>query len=140
MALQTADFTPEDTLIAIMMAVTASDGRIQTSQLVSIERMVNHLPVFRDYDPERMKEVSNTVFDVLAEEDGLDILWDTVRATLPERLFDTAYAMACDVTAADGEAHEMELQLLADMRYELNIDRLLAAAIEAGARARHRVL
>ena len=106
MALQTADFTPEDTLIAIMMAVTASDGRIQTSQLVSIERMVNHLPVFRDYDPERMKEVSNTVFDVLAEEDGLDILWDTVRATLPERLFDTAYAMACDVTAADGEAHD----------------------------------
>lgn len=140
MALQTADFTPEDTLIAIMMAVTASDGRFQTSQLVSIERMVDHLPVFRDYDPERIKEVSNTVFDVLAEEDGLDILWETVRTNLPERLFDTAYAMACDVTAADGTAHETELQLLADMRYELNIDRLLAAAIEAGARARHRVL
>ena len=99
MALQTAEFTPEDTLVAIMMAITASDGTIHTAQLVSIERMVNHLPVFKDYRIERLKEVSNTVFDVLAEEDGLDILWDTVRTTLPERLYDTAYAMACDVTS-----------------------------------------
>ena len=140
MALKPADFTPEDTLVAIMMAVTASDGNIHTSQLVSIERMVNHLPVFKDYQLERLKDVSSAVFDLLAEEDGLDILWDTVRRNLPERLIDTAYAVACDVTAADGRAHETELQLLADMRYELNIDRLLAAAIEAGARARHRVL
>lgn len=140
MALQTTDFTPEDTLVAIMMAFTASDGTIHTAQLVSIERMVNHLPAFKDYRIERLKDVSNAVFDLLAEEDGLDILWDTVRTNLPERLFDTAYAMACDVAAADGATHETELQLLADMRYELNIDRLLAAAIEAGARARHRVL
>lgn len=140
MTLTSADFTPDDTLIAIMIAVSASDDTIRTSELVTIERMVNHLPVFADYDIERIKEVSNAVFDMLAEEEGLDILWVTVRATLPERLFDTAYAMACDVVAADGTAKEGELRLLEDMRYELNIDRLLAAAIEAGARARHRVL
>ena len=140
MALKTTEFTPEDTLVAIMMAFTASDETIRTSELMSIERMVNHLPVFRDYKLERLKEVSNTVFDVMAEEDGLDILWDTVRTNLPERLIDTAYAMACDVAAADGAARETELRLLADMRYELNIDRLLAAAIEAAARARHRTL
>jgi uncharacterized tellurite resistance protein B-like protein len=140
LTLNTADFTPEDTLIAIMIAVSASDDAIRTSELVTIERMVNHLPVFADYDVERIKEVSNAVFDMLAEEEGLDILWATVQTTLPSRLFDTAYAMACDVVAADGTAREGELRLLEDMRYELNIDRLLASAIEAGARARHRVL
>ncbi len=134
------DFTPEDTLVAVMIAISASDETIRTSELMSIERMVNHLPVFRDYDVARLKDVSNAVFDILAEEDGLDILWTTVRTNLPERLFDTAYAMACDVAAADGAAREGELRLLEDMRYELHIDRLLAAAIEAGARARHRVL
>ncbi|NNL73902.1 MAG: tellurite resistance TerB family protein [Silicimonas sp.] len=123
-----------------MISVSASDDTIRTSELVTIERMVNHLPVFGGYDPERIKDVSNTVFDMLAEEDGLDILWEMVRDALPERLFDTAYAMACDVVAADGKAREGELRLLEDMRYELNIERLLAAAIEAGARARHRVL
>ncbi len=140
MALSTEDFTPEDVLVAVMIAVSASDDTIRTSELVSIERMVNHLPVFREYKMDRLTEVSNTVFDVLAEEDGLDILWETVRKNLPERLLDTAYAMACDVAAADGAARETELALLADMRYELNIDRLLAAAIEASARARHRLL
>lgn len=134
------DFTPEDTLVAVMIAVSCSDETIRTSELVSIERMVNHLPVFKDYQIDRIKDVSNAVFDILAEEDGLDILWESVRANLPERFFDTAYALACDVAAADGAAREDELRLLADMRYELNIDRLLAAAIEAGARARHRLL
>ena len=140
MALKPEDFTPEDTLIAIMIAASVSDEAIRTSELVTIERMVNHLPVFADYDIERIKQVSNTVFDILAEEEGLDILWDAVRRTLPERLFDTAYAMACDCIAADGKARENELRLLEDMRYELNIERLLAAAIEVGARARHRIL
>ena len=140
MALKPEDFTPEDTLIASMIAASVSDEAIRTSELVTIERMVNHLPVFAEYDIERIKEVSNTVFDILAEEEGLDMLWDAVRRTLPERLFDTAYAMACDVIAADGKARENELRLLEDMRYELNIERLLAAAIETGARARHRIL
>ena len=139
MALSTEDFTPEDVLVAVMIAISASDDTIRTSELVSIERMVNHLPVFRDYKMDRLTEVSNTVFDVLAEEDGLDILWETVRKNLPERLLDTAKAKMY-APAADGAARETELALLADMRYELNIDRLLAAAIEAGARARHRLL
>lgn len=139
MPITATEFTPEDTLIAVMIAISASDETIRTSELMSIERMVNHLPAFADYQIDRLTEVSNAVFDILAEEDGLDILWETVRQNVPERMFDTAYAMACDVAAADGAARETELRLLADMRYELNIDRLLAAAIEVGARARHRM-
>lgn len=140
MTLKIADFSPEDTLIAIMIAVSVSDDAIRTSELVAIERMVDHLPVFAKYDVERIKEVSNAVYDTFAEEDGLDMFWDSVRTTLPERLYDTAYAMACDVAASDGKAREGELRMLEDMRYELNLDRLLASAIEAGARARHRIL
>lgn len=140
MSLTAAELTPEDALVAVMISVSASDENMRTSELLSIERMVNHLPAFADYKIERIAVVANTVFDILAEEDGLDILWETVRQTLPERMFDTAYAMACDVAAADGAAREDELRLLEDMRYELKIDRLLAAAIEAGARARHRLL
>lgn len=140
MTLKPAELTPEDTLIAVMIAVSASDETIRTMELLTIERMVNHLPIFRGYDKHRIRDVANTVWDILADEDGLDILWNTVRENLPERLYDTAYAMACDVAAADGSARDGELRLLEDMRYELDLDRLLASAIEAGARARHRVL
>lgn len=138
MTLTSADFTPEDTLIAVLVAVSATDGNFRTSELMSIERMVNHLPAFKDYEIERLAKVSNALFDILADEDGLDILWNLVRQNIPERMLDTVYAMACDVAAADGKAYEPELRFLEDMRYELQIDRLLAAAIEAGARARHR--
>lgn len=136
----TVSWTPEDALVAVMISVSASDETMRTSELLSIERMVNHLPVFKDYQMARVTEIANAVFDILAEEEGLDILWVTVRQALPERLFDTAYALACDVAAADGRAGEHELRLLEDMRYELNLDRLLASAIEAAARARHRLL
>ena len=137
MSLHPNDYTPADTLVAIMMAISASDETIRTSELVTIERIINHLPAFAEFDIARLKDISNGVLDLFADEDGLDILWDVVRTTLPERLFETAYAMACDVAVADGKVLESELQMLEEMRHELNIDRLSAAAIERGARARH---
>ena len=63
-----------------------------------------------------------------------------VNAGLPEKLRETAYAMACDVAAADGQIKQEELRLLEIMRHELRVGRLPAAAIERGARARHTVL
>lgn len=133
-------FTPQDSLVALMMAVSASDENIRTSELVTIQRIVNHLPVFAGYDDDRIRVVAQTVFDLLEEEDGLDALFGIVRDALPEKLFETAYAMACDVAAADGKLLESELRLLEEIRYELNIDRLHGAAIERGARARHMTL
>ena len=74
------------------------------------------------------------------EEDGLDALFGLVRDSLPENLSETAYALACDVAACDGRLLEAELRLLEEIRHELNIDRIHAAAIERGARARHQRL
>ncbi len=129
--------TAQDALVAVMVAVSASDELIRTSELVAIQKIVNHLPVFGEYDADRIPRVSRLVFDLLEEEDGLDALFGLVRESLPQRLTETAYAMACDVAAADGKLVETELRLLAEIRYELNVDRLAAAAIERGARARH---
>ncbi len=139
-----ADFTQalsaQDALVAIMVAVSASDELIRTSELVAIQKTVNHLPVFGDYDADRITRVSKMVFDLYEEEDGLDALFGLVRDVLPERLNETAYALACDVAAADGRMAETELRLLAEIRYELNVDRLAGATIDRGARARHLTL
>jgi tellurite resistance protein len=132
--------SPEDCLVAVMIAVSASDGEIRTAELVKIQSLVNNLPVFASYDPDRMGVVSRTVLDLFGEEDGLDALFGLVRDNLPERLNETAYALACDVAAADGSLAETELRLLGEIRFELNIDRLHAAAIERGARARYMTL
>jgi tellurite resistance protein len=133
----TPPLSPQDCLVAIMIAVSASDEEIRTSELVTIQQQVNHLPVFGGYDADRMRQVAQIVFDLFEEEDGLGALFGLVRANLPEALFETAYALACDVAASDGKLNQPELRLLEEIRHELNVDRLHAAAIERGSRARH---
>jgi tellurite resistance protein len=93
---------PQDALVAVMVAVSVSDETIRTAELVKIEQIVNNLPVFGDYDADRTRAVAQTVFELFEEEDGLDALFGLVHEALPERLWETAYAIACDVAAADG--------------------------------------
>ncbi len=127
----------QDCLVAVMVAVSASDENIGTVELIKIQTAVNTLPIFVAYDLDRLSIISKTVLDLFEQEDGLDALFGLVREALPERLWETAYALACDVAAADGRLDDSELRLLEEIRYELEIDRLHAAAIERGARARH---
>ncbi|QFT61556.1 tellurite resistance TerB family protein [Roseivivax sp. THAF30] len=129
--------SPQDALVALMVAVSASDENIRTSELVKIQSIVGTLPVFLGYDTDRIKHLSQMVFDLFDQDDGLDALFGLMREALPERLHETAYALSCDVAAADGTLTDTELRLLEELRYELELDRLHAAAIERGARARH---
>lgn len=123
-----------------MIGVSASDENIRTSELITIQSIVNHLPIFSDYDLDRIKTVAAMVLDLLSEEDGLDAFFGLIRSGLPKGLNETAYAIACDVAAADGKMGQEELRMLQEIRYELNVDRLHGAAIETAARARFQKL
>jgi len=132
--------SPQDALAAVMIATSAADGDMSTLELRSIHSIVEILPVFRGYDPDRLHQVAALVGDLFTEEDGIDALLGLVESALPDHLRETAYALACDVAAADGDVKMSELRLLEEMRHELRIGRLTAAAIERGARARHQRL
>ncbi|PIE09784.1 MAG: 2-dehydro-3-deoxyphosphooctonate aldolase [Rhodobacterales bacterium] len=136
----TPPLTAQDSLATLMIAVSASDANIRASELLKITSIVNNLPVFADFDDARLTMLSQLVFDLFEQEDGLDALFGLIRDALPERLYETAYALACDVAAADGLIAETEGRMLEEIRYELELDRLHAAAIERGARARHMTL
>jgi len=135
-----APLTAQDGLAALMVAVSASDETIRTAELVKMSNAINNLPVFAQYDAERLPRVSKMVFEILEQEDGLEALFGLIRDAVPEKLFETAYALSCDVAAADGEIDGAEARMLEEIRYELAIDRLHAAAIERGSRARHMTL
>ena len=132
--------TPQDALVALMITVSASDATIRTSELLTIQSIVNHLPIFAGFDEDRMEAIAQTVFDLLEEEDGLDAIIGLIKDAVPSSHYETAYALACDVAAADGTVFQAELELLREIRYEFEIDPLHAAAIERGARARHLTL
>lgn len=131
--------TPQDALLAVMIACSAADQNMRTAELVAIQALLNHMPVFAGYDGDRVSRVSKTVFDLFEEEDGLDALFGLIRDALPERLNNTAYALACDVVTADRHHSQVELRMLEEMREALEIDPLHAAAIEWSARVRHMI-
>ena len=126
----------QDCLVALMIAISASDENIRTAELIKIQSAVNMLPIFAEYDVDRMNTVAQVVFDLFEQEEGLDALLGLIRSNLPERLFETAYALACDIVAADGNASQEELRVLELLRHRMEMERLVAAAIERGARAR----
>lgn len=135
--IEDAPLTAQDALVALMIAVSASDEDIRTSELVEMNLSINHLPIFAQYDTERTPRTSRMVFDLLEQEDGLEALFGLIRDALPQHLFETAYALSCDVAAADGKIDGAEARMLEEIRDELELDRLHAAAIERGSRARH---
>jgi tellurite resistance protein len=127
-------------LIHTMVLIAAAEGRMTDRELEVMGRIVRHLPAFKDFDPDRIVEVGAECAELLREEDGLDVALDRIARALPQPLRETAYALACEVVAADGQADEAELRLLELLRHRLNVDRLTAAGIERGAQARHRTV
>lgn len=132
-----AVLSPQDALVAVMIATSAADEVQTTLELFSIDHIIDTLPAFDGYDKDRVAVVKNIVSDLFSEDDGIDALVGLVAEALPERFNETAYALACDVVAADGSAKMAELRMLEILRYDLRVGRLAAAAIERGARARH---
>jgi tellurite resistance protein len=124
-------------LVYVMVLVSAADRDMTDAEMRSIGEIVQYLPVFRDFDRERLPQVAASCVEVLNADDGLDRMLDMIEEALPERLRETAYAIACDVAAADGRIRQEPLRMLELLRHRLDLDRLAAAAIERGARARH---
>ena len=129
--------SPQDALVAVMIATSAADDTMTMPEFHEITAIVGVLPVFEGYDSDRISQVGALVSDLFQEEDGLDALLGLIEGALPERLRETAYALACDVAAADLRIAMTELRMLEELRHQLGVDRLTSAAIERGARARH---
>jgi len=127
-------------LIFTMVLLAAAEGEMTDAELETIGRQVRYLPVFKDFDKDHLTEVGRQCADLLRDEDGLAVAVDMIAEALPGPLRETAYALACDVAAADGALAIEELNLLGMLRQELSIDRLVAVAIERATHARHAVL
>ena len=126
-------------LIYTMVLVSASDADMTDDELQTLGENVRYLPVFKGFDHSRLPEITEECLTLLSDPAGLDKALDMIRAKLPVKLHETAYAVACDVVAADRSASREELRLLEMLRNRLELDPLAAAAIERGARASHMI-
>jgi uncharacterized membrane protein YebE (DUF533 family) len=130
--------SPQDALVFLMVVAASSDSRLTDAELMRIEGLIARLPVFETYDLTNLASVASRCADMVNGEVGLEGVLEMAVAALPERLHDTAYALAVEVTAVDLTLEQEELRFLEMLRDALNVERLVTAAIERAARARHR--
>ena len=107
---------PHTALIFTMVLISAAEGEMTDAELEMIGRQVRYLPVFRGFDHQRLTEVGRDCADLLRREDGLDVVCEMIAEGLIQPLRETAYALACDVAAADGSLATAELEVLELLR------------------------
>jgi len=133
-------YSPHQAMIHIMVTMSAADRSMTDQELSKIGNIVKSLPFFDGYDPENLIADSRECGEILQGTNGLGDVISNALEILPEDLHETIYAMAVEVAAADLVVEQEELRLLQILRDSLTVDKLVCAAIERGARARHRTL
>ena len=129
-----------DALIYAMVTLSAADRTMTDRELKTIGDIVQTLPVFQDFDRENLVTAAEACGNLLQDDDGLDKVLGIIAASVPPKLYETAYALAVEVAAADLHVGQEDLRFLQMLRDRLDLDKLTIAAIERGARARHRTL
>ena len=124
-------------LIYTMVMMSEADSNMTDEELLTIGNIVQMLPAFKGYDIDHLPQTARDCAEMLDQEGGLDKTIDFIVDAMPEELRETAYALACEIAAADGHIEQEEIRLLEMLRYRLPVGRLPAAAIERGVRARY---
>jgi tellurite resistance protein len=127
-------------LVYVMVTVSAVDRAMTDDELHRIGEIVSNLPVFSDYDDNDLVKTAEACGEILSADGGLQQVLRLVRSALPEKLRETAYAVALEVAAADRLVRPEEIRFLEMLGDTLELDRMTTAAIERGIRARNRTL
>ena len=136
----TQSVTPQEALLYVMVTISAADASMSDAELLRIGDVVRTLPAFRDFNNDDILLVAQAAGKVLAGDEGLSKTLDIIADALPEKLHDTAYAMAVEIAASDLNVRQEELRFLQMLRDRLGLDKLTIAAIERSAQARFRTL
>jgi uncharacterized membrane protein YebE (DUF533 family) len=128
--------SPQEALVYTMVVAAESDHEIAEAEIKIIGDLVNHLPIFRGLDRAAMTRVATACSKLLGQSGGADKVFELIRQALTPPLRDTAYALACDVIAVDSRLNRNEMRILEQVRIELEVDPVMARAIEQIAEVR----
>lgn len=129
---------PHAALIYAMLLASASDGATSAREMKTIHALVKSLPVFGEFEAHELPAVVRDFEELFGAEGGEGVLARIVHA-LPPHLRETAYWLTLEVTLSDSRVMLEEIRALENLRRALEIDRLVAAALERGARARYQI-
>jgi tellurite resistance protein len=124
-------------LVYVMVVVSAADGTMSEKELQAIGELTRRLPVFAGFDRDRLLSMAQDCSAILQDDDGLAAVLGLVKDALPDHLCETAYWLALEMALSDSRVALEEVRVIESLRRALGLDRLVAAALERGARARY---
>ncbi len=127
----------EQALIYVMVMMSGVEGKLKKEELAEMDLLIRTLPSFKNFDRTRLATVAQECGDILHENEGMKTVMGLVKDQLPERLRETAFALAVEVAASDLLVGKEEMRFLAILRDALELDKLTTAAIERSAIARY---
>lgn len=127
-------------LVYVMVTISAVDRAMTDDELHRIGEIVSNLPIFADYDDNDLVKTAEACGEILSADGGLQQVLRLVRGALPDKLRETAYAVALEVAAADRLVRPEEIRFLEMLGDTLELDKMTTAAIERGIRARNMTL
>ncbi|EHC17990.1 hypothetical protein FJSC11DRAFT_1052 [Fischerella thermalis JSC-11] len=121
-------FIPAEAFAAITLAATASDGYLSEEEARAISSTLSRMRLFRSYSNDVMIRMFDKLLAILRRE-GIDVLFNAAKESLPGDLREAAFAVATDLVLADGVVSQEERDFLNDLYQALGISSDIATQI-----------
>jgi tellurite resistance protein len=121
-------FSPQEAYAAITILAIASDGYLANEELDAITSHLSRMHLFHHFRPDTMQRMYTKLFDIMRK-DGTEVLLESAKETLPIELRESAFAMCCDLTLADGMMSQDEQRFLKQLHTTLEITDAIADRI-----------
>jgi len=125
---QAQPLSQQEAFAGIALAASASDGHIADVEIRSMASYLNRMNLYQGYSTDQLVRVFDKLLGIL-KRDGVSKLVDESKDILPQELKETAFALAVDVTLADGILEPSEKALLNHLYQSLGIDEALAVKV-----------
>lgn len=113
-------FNQQEAFLAIALATTAADGRIDESEAKGIFAYLLQMKIFNGLSERQMSDMLKKMVKIL-EKEGVGGLVTIAKTSLPAQLRETAFACAVDLALADGTIEESEKSLLEELQRVLEV-------------------
>src|SRR3569833_1618621 len=102
----------QDALIYLMVVAATSDAQVSDRELEIISTLVGRLPVFDGFERNNLVQVAAEANNLIKDSSSLENVLRMIFEAVPERLRDTAYALAVEVAAVDLRLEQVVLCFL----------------------------
>ncbi len=110
----------EESFAAVTLAAVAADGYVSEEEARGIITSLARMKLFENYGPNQMGAVFNKLLAIIKRQ-GIEALVTMSKEQLSPELRETAFAVATDLTLADGVLDKSEKDILTKIQQTLGV-------------------